>query len=71
MIGSLQWCVSLGRIDIQTATMAMSSFKSAPRKVHRDRLKRIYSYISKMRHAAIRVMTAESDLSALPEEPNV
>jgi hypothetical protein len=30
MIGCLQWAVSLGRFDIQTATMTMSCFRVAP-----------------------------------------
>ena len=41
MIESLQWSVSIGRIDIHTATMTISLFRSVPRKVHLDRLKRI------------------------------
>jgi hypothetical protein len=32
MIGCLQWAVSLGRFDIQTATMTMSCFRVAPKK---------------------------------------
>jgi hypothetical protein len=32
MIGCLQWAVSLGRFDIQTATMTMSGFRAAPPK---------------------------------------
>ena len=32
MVRLLQWVVSLGRIDIQTATMTISSFRSVPRK---------------------------------------
>ena len=31
LIGSMQWAVSLGRIDITTAVMTMSSFRVAPR----------------------------------------
>jgi hypothetical protein len=31
MIELLQWAVSLGRIDIQTATMTVSVFRSVPR----------------------------------------
>lgn len=42
MIGSLQWAVSLGRFDIQTATMTMSRFRAAPRQGHLDRLKHMY-----------------------------
>jgi hypothetical protein len=45
MIGCLQWAVSLGRFDIQTATMTMSRFHLAPRQGHLDRLKRMYGYL--------------------------
>ena len=34
LIGSLQWLISIGRFDIMTAVMTMSSFRSAPRKGH-------------------------------------
>ena len=69
LIGSLQWAISLGRFDIMTAVMTMSSFRAAPRKGHLERVKRIYSYIAKMRHATIRVRTDEPDFSGLPDEP--
>jgi hypothetical protein len=32
MIGSLQWANSIGRFDIQTATMTASRFRTAPKK---------------------------------------
>ena len=66
MIGALQWVIQIGRLDITTACMTMSSFRAQPRKGHLDRLKRIYGYLSKMRHAAIRVRTELPDLSDLP-----
>jgi hypothetical protein len=47
MIGCLQWAVSPGRFDIQTATMTMSRFRAAPREGHLDRLKRMYGYLKK------------------------
>ena len=65
LIGSMQWAVSLGRFDIQVAVMSMSSFRVAPRQGHLDRLKRIYSYLAKMRHAVIRIRTDEPDYSGL------
>jgi len=34
LIGTLQWSVSLGRIDITTAVMTMSGFRVTPRKGH-------------------------------------
>jgi Reverse transcriptase (RNA-dependent DNA polymerase) len=45
MIGSLQWVISLGQFDIQTATMTMSWFQTAPRKGHLEQLMHIYSYL--------------------------
>ena len=30
LIGSLQWAISLGRLDIATAVLSMSSFCAAP-----------------------------------------
>ena len=69
MIGALQWLISLGRLDIATTVMSLSSFRAAPRKGHLDRVKRIYGYISKMRHAAIRFRTGCPDYSdiSVPE----
>ena len=67
MIGSLQWIVTIGRFDINTAVMTMSGFRMAPRIGHLNRLKRIYGYLSKMRYASIRIRTEEPDYSDLPE----
>ena len=67
MIGALQWVVSIGRFDVITAVMTMSGFRVAPRKGHLDRLKRIYGYLSKMRHASIRIRTEEPDYSDIPD----
>ena len=66
MIGALQWVVQIGRFDITTAVMTLSSFRANPRVGHLDRCKRIYGYLSKMCNAAIRVRTGEPDYSALP-----
>jgi hypothetical protein len=66
LIGAMQWAVSIGRIDVTTAVMTLSSFRVAPRKGHLDRVKRVYGYLSKMRQAIIRFRTNEPDYSALP-----
>jgi hypothetical protein len=66
MIGSLQWAISLGQFDIQTATMTMSRFRTAPRKGHLERLKHIYGYLRRFKSAAIRVRVNEPDFSTLP-----
>ena len=31
LIGSMQWCVSIGRWDVGTAVMTLSSFRAQPR----------------------------------------
>ena len=49
-----------------TAVVTLSSFRAAPRKGHLDRVKRIFGYLSKMRHATIRVRVSEPDYSDLP-----
>ena len=67
MIGALQWIVTIGRFDINTAVMTMSGFCMAPRVGHLNRLKRIYGYLLKMKHASIRVGTEDPDYSDLPE----
>ena len=68
LIGAMQWAVSIGRIDITTAVMTMSGFRTAPRIGHLERCKRIYGYLSKMKHAMIRVRTEEPDYSDVPEQ---
>jgi len=65
LIGSLQWAVSLGRFDVATAVMSMSSFRAAPRKGHLDRAKRIVSYLYRFNQAKIRFRTHEPDFSDL------
>jgi hypothetical protein len=64
----MQWAVSIGRIDITTAVMTLSGFRTTPRVGHLDRAKRVYGYLSKMRYAIIRIRTEEPDYSALPEQ---
>ena len=66
LIGTLQWTISLGRFDIATAVMSMSSFRAAPREGHLERVKRICGYLSKFRSACIRIRTDEPDFSDLP-----
>ena len=68
LIGTLQWTISLGRFDIATAVMTMSSFRVAPREGHLERLKRVCGYLSKFKAACIRVRTEEPDFSDLPHK---
>jgi hypothetical protein len=68
MIGCLQWAVSLGIFDIQTATMTMSRFCSSPRQGHLDRLKPLDGYIKKISSAAIQVQAMIPGLGNLPDQ---
>ena len=68
LIGTLQWVITIGRFDVQTAVMTLSSFRAAPRRGHLKRAKRIFGYLAKMRNAAIRVRTLIPDFSELPDQ---
>ena len=67
LIGALQWCITLGRFDIATAVMSMSSFQVAPREGHLERVKQICGCLSKFCTACIRIRTKEPDYSDLPK----
>jgi hypothetical protein len=66
LIGSLQWAVSIGRIDITTAVMTLSSFRAVPRKGHLERAKCVVSYVAKFKESTIRFRTQEPDYSDIP-----
>jgi hypothetical protein len=68
MIGQIQWCVALGRIDVFSACITMSSFRASPRKEHLSRLQRIYAYLNSTKHGAIRIRTEEPDYSQYPDQ---
>jgi hypothetical protein len=61
MICSLQWEISLGRFDIQTATMTMSCIKG-----QLERLMRMHGYLQRFKNYAIRVCIEEPDFFSLP-----
>jgi hypothetical protein len=65
----MQWAISLGRFNIATAVMTLSSFRAAPRFGHLERAKRICGYLAKMCHATIRFRTRLPDYSDIVE-PN-
>ena len=68
LISALQWVIQIRRFDVQTAVMTLSRFRAAPRLGHMNRVKRIYGYLSKMRHAIIRIRTSKPDYSAIPKK---
>ena len=65
MIGSLQWAISLGRFDICTAVMTLSSFRTSPRIGHLKRAQRIYGYLAKFNDSAIRIRVQQPDYSKI------
>ena len=57
----------MGRIDISTAVMTISEFRASPRKGHLNWLKRMYVYLSKMRHSTTHIRTNIPDYSDIPD----
>lgn len=68
LVGSMQWAVSLGRIDIATSVMTLSSFRSAPRRGHLNRAKRVIGYLTRFKDSAIRFRVDLPDMTDLPEQ---
>jgi hypothetical protein len=60
--------VSLGRFDLQTATMMMYRFHATPSIGHLERLKRMYGYLKKYYTCAIRERTIQPNFKELPEQ---
>lgn len=76
LIGSLQWLITLGRWDIQTQVMSMSSFRAMPRQGHLERVKRICKCVNQFKHFTIKFRPYAPDLSMLdnrerPEWSNI
>ena len=55
----------MGYITLAVHIMTLSSFRTAPRIGHLDRMERIYGYLSKFKHASIRIRTDMPDFSDL------
>ena len=69
LIGASQRAVSLGRLDVNAAVIALASFRNEPREGHLDRTRRSVSYLVKFKHTTIRIRTEEPDLSSVPVTP--
>jgi hypothetical protein len=65
LIGSMQWAISIGRWDIQTAVMTLSSFCAFPRVGHLQRVKRMYAYLIKFRYFKIRFDVREPNYESV------
>jgi hypothetical protein len=70
LIGTLQWAITLGRFEVATAVMTMSSFRVAPREAHLDRLRRVCGYLYKFKSRCLRIRTNKPDYASLPTEKN-
>ena len=68
IIGQLQWVITLSRYGILAQVMSMSRFRLAPKIGHSERMKRLYGYLAKTKHFAIRYRTKEPDYSHLPKQ---
>ena len=54
MIGQLQWAITLGRYNMLGHVMSISRFILTPKIRHLERMKRLYGYLAKTKHFAIR-----------------
>ena len=59
MTGQLQWAITLGRYEILAHVMSMSRFSLGPKIGYLERMKRLYGYIVKTKHFAIRYRTKD------------
>ena len=67
MVGQLQWAVTLGKYDILAHVISMSCFRLAPKVGHIEMMKRIYGYLSRTMHYALRSRTDEPNYMHLPD----
>jgi len=68
LIGQLQWLITLGRFDVMSAVVALSTFRSAPRIGHLEIAKRVFGYVAKFKEAAIRVRTGLPNFDHIPHK---
>jgi hypothetical protein len=61
---------SVGRWDIQSAVMTLSSFRAQPRQGYRDRIQRIYGFLCRFRHFKLRFRVDEPDYSGFLKMPD-
>ena len=66
----MQWLIAIGRWDIQTAVMSLSSFRAQPRKGHIKRVKRIYGYINRFKLFDLKFRTEEPEMSQFDNKTN-
>jgi hypothetical protein len=70
LVGAMQWAISIGRWDIRSAVMTLSSFRAQPRQGHLEWIQRIYGFLCWFRHFKLRFRVDELDYSGIPEMPD-
>jgi hypothetical protein len=68
MIGALHWVISLGRFDVQAATVSLAKFRFVPRQGHLERVKGVYGYLAGSKDGAIRFRVGKPNYSDLPNQ---
>jgi hypothetical protein len=53
LVGSANWCITLGRFDIAFATQSLARFNMAPRVGHLKRMMRVFGYLKAHPNGAI------------------
>jgi hypothetical protein len=52
-IGVLRWCVELGRVDIITEVLELSSYLAMPREGHLEAVFHLFNYLEKKHNARV------------------
>ena len=68
IIGSINWIITLGRFDVQFATMSLSRFSMAPREGHLKAAQRILTYLKTFSKGRIIMDNSYPDHSKYPTE---
>ena len=66
MVVSIQWDVSIRRLDAATVVISLSGYHSIPRTGHMERAKWVVVYLAKMKHTVIRFRPGLPDYSDIP-----
>lgn len=61
LIGSLNWAVTLGRVDIMFATMTLARYSCVPREGHMKTALRAFGYLKQNQKGAIKIDTSTPD----------
>ncbi len=63
LIGSANWLITLGRLDVHYSTNALSRYAMAPREGHLEAMKRVFGYLKKFHKGRIIIDPAWMDWS--------